>query len=153
MDNVPDDAGSSTYITRGLLGGLLEMAAATDPDAFEATLDATPAGELSPDPGLGQSTPVLTHFYLPSASDAVSAVFGFDLSTGPGQTDGRFLSHPFGELGVSSTDDLHGNMVVAIPPWDESSVAAFDRRGRRQELTIVDAEPPVEALPDELYSR
>jgi len=33
-----------------------------------------------------------------------------------------------------------------VPPWE--TIMAFDRRGRRLSLTVVDAEPPTETLPE-----
>jgi hypothetical protein len=89
--------------------------------------------------------PVFTHFYLPRDDDSVSAVFGVDLGTPVGQTQGRFVSHPRGELSVSETDDLHEVVFVAVPPWDDDSVAAFDRRGTRREFSVLDVEPPAES--------
>jgi len=48
---------------------------------------------------------------------------------------------------VSKRDDLHEVIFVAVPPWDEESLAAFDRSGREKELTILDVEPPEEQTP------
>ena len=138
-------------VTRGLLEILCQMAADAEPESMSAGLAVTPAGELSDADDLADETPVFTHFYLPEAGRSIAAVFGMNLATPPGRTRGRFVSHPKGKLGVSRTDDLHGVVVVAIPPWDESSVAAFDRGGRRLELTVVDAVPPGESL--ESHSR
>jgi hypothetical protein len=87
---------------------------------------------------------VFTHFYLPSAGSSVNAVFGVDLGTPVAQTAGRFVSHPQGRLDVSKRDDLHAVVFVAVPPWDDDSVAAFDRHGARQDLSILDVEPPAE---------
>lgn len=135
------------HITQGLLDVLLELAAERAPMDIEVELTATPAGDLDGEHALDETTPVLTHFDLPTTGDSVSAVFGFDLGTAPGRADGRFLSHPEGDLRVRPTDELHAMMVIAIPPWDRESVAAFDRSGQRQVLTVVDAEPPAESLP------
>ena len=41
-----------------------------------------------------------------------------------------------------------GVVVVAVPPYDEDSVAAFDRSGDGVELAVVDAEPPTETVPE-----
>lgn len=90
------------------------------------------------DPG----TPVFTDLYFPSAGRSVDAVFGVDVSVPHGQAQGRFVSHPLGELGVSKTDDLHEVVLVAVPPWTREDVAAFDRSGRRLDLRIVAAAPP-----------
>lgn len=137
------------HVTRGLLEYLLEVAAEHEPEAFEADLGVTRAGEFEDGLELPPETPIFTHFYLPSTGASVSAVFGLDLGTGPGQTQGRFISHPEGDLGVRATDELHEAMLVAIPPWDREAVRAFDRAGKRVELTVVDAEPPDVELVDE----
>jgi hypothetical protein len=68
-----------------------------------------------------------------------------DLGTPVGQTQGRFVSHPSGRLDVSETDDLHEVVFVAIPPWNRESIGAFDRSGRRKDLTLLDVEPPEES--------
>ena len=128
------------FVTRGLLEGLLAMAADSEPEPFEAGLGTTRAGEFTDE--INPESTVFTHFYFPSAGDAVSAVFGFELGTGPGQTDGRFIGRPDGEFGVKTTDELHERLLIAIPPWDESSVGAFDRAGKRLPLEIIEAEPP-----------
>lgn len=134
------------HATRALVEVLLEFAAEADPESMTAGLSVTPAGEFEAETGLDPETPVLTHFYHPKAGESVSAVFGMNLSTPPGRTQGRFVSHPGGNLGVTKEDDLHGVVLVAIPPWDVDSVAAFTRDGARQELTVVDADPPGEEL-------
>lgn len=138
-----DPSEESIYITRGLVEALLEFARDAEPDRFGVGLEVTPAGEFD-DVGLPPETPVFTHFYHPDAGRSVTAVFGMDLSTPPGRTRGRFVSHPRGGLSVSTTDDLHAVVIVAVAPWDDSSLAAFDRRGRRRPLAIVDAIPPQE---------
>lgn len=137
------------YLTRGLSTTLLRLAGEREPDSITIPLAVTRAGELPPsenpaDPALDADTPVFTHFYLPRDGDSVTAVFGVDLGTPVGQTQGLFVSHPQGDLDVSTTDDLRAIVLVAIPPWDEASLAAFDRRGRRQDLAILDVEPPEE---------
>lgn len=134
------------YVTRGLLSVLLQTAADSEPEPVTVGLSATSAGELSGAEDLPADAPVYTHMYLPEAGGSVSAVFGMDLSTPAGGVDGRFISHPTGGLEVSTTDDLHGVMLVAVPPWESDSVAAFDRRGRRQPLEVVDAVPPEETF-------
>jgi hypothetical protein len=134
------------YVTRGLLEALLELAADAEPERFTVALETTSAEEFETDLGLPAGTPVFTHLYHPDAGQSVSAVFGMDFSTPMGRTHGRFVSHPGGDLSVSLTDDLHATMLVAVPPWERESVAAFDRRGRKRSLEVVDAEPPVETL-------
>ena len=134
------------YATRGLVNALLELAAEAEPDEVTISLAVTPAGELDGAEDLPADAPVFTHFYPPSAGRSITAVFGVDLSVPAGQTQGRFISHPKGNLEVARTDDLHEAILVAVPPWSESSVAAFDRSGKRQPLDVVDAEPPTESL-------
>lgn len=134
------------YVTSGLLEGLLSMADDHDPNQLEVDLGTTPTARLPDDLGVPDDATVFTHFYLPDAGASVSAVFGFDLGTGPGQTDGRFISHPGGELAVRSTDELHQRMLVAVPPYDRNSVGAFDRAGRRHPLEVLDI-----ALPEEPF--
>lgn len=133
------------FVTRGLLEVLLTMAAEAEPKSFEAGLGVTMAGEFTDE--VGPETPVFTHFYFPSAGDAISAVFGFELGTGPGQTDGRFIGRPDGEFGVKTTDELHERLLIAIPPWDEDSVGAFDRAGKRHPFQIIETDPPHIDLP------
>ncbi|MDY6818895.1 MAG: hypothetical protein SVG88_09550 [Halobacteriales archaeon] len=146
------------YITQGLVEILLEYAADADPDDFTAALATTPAGELTATTAtagdvralerLDPDTPVFTHVYLPTAGRSVSAVFGVDLATSPGRTHGRFIAHPDGHLGVSREDDLHAVVLVAVPPWSRESIAAFDRAGRSQPVTIVAAAPEDESIPE-----
>ncbi|WP_122091023.1 hypothetical protein [Halalkalicoccus subterraneus] len=134
------------YITRGLTTALLEFAEEAEPERFSAGLGTTPAGEFESDLAISPDTPVYTHFYHPDAGRSVNAVFGMDFSTPASRTEGRFVSHPQGELKVELTDDLHATMFVAVPPWGVERLAVFGRRGTRQPLEIVEAEPPVETL-------
>jgi hypothetical protein len=122
---------------------LLRLAAEKDPDTTTIPLAVTPAQEI-PDADLEPDTPVFTHFYMPDAGRSINAVFGIDLGTPIGQTQGRFVSHPRGDLALSKRDDFHEVIFVAVPPWEEDSFAVFDRRGRRQKLTLLDVEPPQE---------
>ena len=133
------------YVTRGLVETLLRMAREAEPDDVTISLAVTRAKEL-PEADLDPKTPVFTDFYLPSAGSSVNAVFGMDLGTPAGQTQGRFVSHPDGYMGVSKLDDLHEVIFVAIPPWDTESFGAFDRSGRTVEVEILDVEPPEESL-------
>ena len=133
------------YVTRGLVETLLRLSREAEPDDVTISLAVTPAGEI-PETELDPKTPVFTDFYLPSAGGSVNAVFGMDLGTPAGQTQGRFVSHPGGYMGVSKVDDLHEVIFVAIPPWDIDSFGAFDRAGRRKDVTILDVEPPQESL-------
>jgi len=133
------------YVTRGLVETLLGMARDAEPNDVTISLAVTEAAEL-PDADLDPETPVFTDFYLPSAGGSVNAVFGMDLGTPAGQTQGRFVSHPDGYMGVSKLDDLHEVIFVAIPPWDTDNFGAFDRSGRTVEVEILDVEPPEESL-------
>ena len=133
------------YVTRGLVETLLRMAREAEPDDVTISLAVTRAKEL-PEADLDPKTPVFTDFYLPSAGSSVNAVFGMDLGTPAGQTQGRFVSHSDGYMGVSKLDDLHEVIFVAIPPWDTESFGAFDRSGRTVEVEILDVEPPEESL-------
>ncbi|PSQ31848.1 hypothetical protein BRD09_04510 [Halobacteriales archaeon SW_10_68_16] len=131
------------YATRGLVQSLLRLAGERDPDGTTIPLAVTPAEDLS-EADLTAETPVFTHFYMPDSGGAVSAVFGVDMGTPAGQTQGRFVSHPEGDLRLSTRDDLHEVVFVAVPPYDEESLAAFDRSGREQDFTVLDVEPPEE---------
>ncbi|UPW00257.1 hypothetical protein M0R88_17325 [Halorussus gelatinilyticus] len=134
------------YVTRGLVDVLLGFAAEAEPEELTVSLAVTPAGQLDGTEDLPPDAPVFTHFYPPDAGKSITAVFGVDLSVPAGQTQGRFIAHPKGNLEVNETDDLHEAILVAVPPWDESSVAAFDRSGRKQPLEVLDAQPPTESL-------
>jgi len=136
------------YITRDLLTVLLDHAAERDPNAANLQLSATPAKEFETDLGLSPKTPVLTHFTISEVGRSVNAVFGVDLGTPAGRGKARFLSHPDGFLGVSETDDLAAVIVVAVPPYDDDTVAAFDRAGEGIELVVLDAVPPEESVPE-----
>ena len=129
------------YITRGLVEGCLSFARERDPQEVTLALAVTPAGDLEGSTDLDPDTPVYTHFYLPT-DDSVSAVFGLDLATPSSQ--GRFVSHPDGRQELTSADDLHQIVFLAVPPYEE--VAAFDRRGQRRSLRVLDAEPPAETV-------
>jgi len=133
------------HITADLLSLLLERAADADPDDENVVLDATAAGDLVDAPAdLDPSTPVLTHFYFPTAGGSVSAVFGMDLGRPSGSA--RFLSHPDADRRLTEEDDLAAAVLVAVPPYDIDDVVAYDRRGRRRRLVVVDAAPPEERV-------
>lgn len=134
------------YATRGLIDALLERARERDPEPTTIKLGVTPAGELD-GVGLGPETPVFTHLYLPDAGQSVAAVFGVDLSTPSGRTPGLFVSHPDGVTEIKRTDDLREVVLVAVPPWESDDVVAIGRDGTRQDLTLLDVEPPEESLP------
>ena len=138
------------FVTRGLVDVLVEFAADREPQQANVPLAATPAGDLAGDDSrlteIDDETPVITHFYLPDAAGSVNSVFGMDLGTPSGGAQARFVSHPTGPLGVSTEDDLAGVVLVATPPWEADTVAAFDRSGASVELVVLDAEPPVEEI-------
>jgi hypothetical protein len=132
-----------TYITRGLVSVLLDFACEHDPGSISIGLTVTQAKRLTDSTdSLAPDTPVFTHFYLPDAGESVNAVFGVDLGTP--RTQGRFVSHPTGERDLRLTDDLHEIVFVAVPPWED--LVAFDRSGKRQSITVLDAEPPTESV-------
>jgi hypothetical protein len=47
-------------------------------------------------------------------------------------------------LRVRQRDDFKELIFVAVPPWDDDSVAVFDRQGEEQPLELLDVEPPEE---------
>ncbi|WP_418285185.1 hypothetical protein [Halorubrum sp. DTA46] len=136
------------HITRDLLTVLLDHAADSDPEETNLRLSATRAGEFDEPTGLDPAIPVLTHFTLTGVGGSVNAVFGVELGTPAGHGSARFVSHPDGFLGVSKTDDLAAVVLVAVPPYDGDTVAAFDRTGDGVELAVVDAAPPEESVPE-----
>ena len=147
VDAAVGDGPPPVHITADLLSLLLERAAESDPGAENVVLDATDAGDLVDPPGdVDPGTPVLTHFYFPGASGSVTEVFGMDLGRPPGRA--RFLSHPDGNRRLTEEDDLAAAVLVATPPYDGEHVVAYDRRGRRRELVVLDAVPPEERVDD-----
>lgn len=136
------------FATRSLVESLLDAARRREPDGVTIALGVTPARDLEePEPAVDPEAQVFTHSYLPAAGASIESVFGIDLGTPPGRTPGIFVSHPAGNLAVDRTDELREVVFVAVPPWDESAIAAFDRKGRERPLTLVDATPPDEPLP------
>lgn len=133
------------YITRGLLTALLDLAEDRDPKSITVSLATTPAEDFATD--LPAETPVFTDMYLPDTGGSVTAVFGMDLSTP--DADGRFLSHPGGHLELTTADDLHQVVLVAVPPYEDDSVGAFNRSGEGLPIDIVDAEPPTGYIGDD----
>jgi hypothetical protein len=125
---------------------LLERASEAEPSRVNLVLDSTPAADFETDLGVDPSTPVLSHVYFPMAGQAVNDVFGVDLGTPAGRGRARFLTHPQGPAELTRRDDLAGVVLLAVPPWE--ALLAFDRRGRRLPLTVVDAEPPAESVPE-----
>lgn len=134
------------HVTRGLVDVLLDMAADAEPQETNLVLAATPAGDFDDELGIDSDTPVLTHFYMAEAGRSVSAVFGVDLGTPAGRGRARFITHPQGPFELTERDDLAAVVLLAVPPWEEETLAAFDRAGRKLDLVVVDAEPPEEEL-------
>lgn len=152
------------HVTAPLLSVLLEIAADADPESANVQLVASPAVDLEPrskttvsdtaassgDDGLNTrpladldpSTPVYSDFYFPDVGNSLHFVFGVDLGTPAGQSQGRFLSHPDGNPELTMRDDLHAAMLVAVPPWQPANVAAYDRDSTVRELAIVDGGTP-----------
>lgn len=133
------------FVTAGLLDGLLSIAAEHKESSLSIPLLTTPAAELR-GTDVPEDTEVFTHFYLPDSAASVSSVFGVDLGTPTVRTAGRFITHPDHYLGLSVTDDFHQIVIVAVPPWNRESVAAFTRDNRRIELTVLDVEFRDESL-------
>lgn len=130
------------YITRGLRSVLLDFAREREPEPVSIELTVTRAGTLRGAESLSTDTPVFTHFYHPGTGQSVNAVFGMDL--GKPRSDGRFVSHPEGRRELSTQDDLHEVVFLAVPPWNE--ITAFDRSGTTLPVTVLDAEPPAESV-------
>lgn len=136
--------GTAIHITRGLISVLLDYARDHDPSTVSIGLTVTKGGELTGETEpLDRAEPVFTHFYMPDAGESVNDVFGIDLSIP--RTQGRFVSHPDGSRELSLTDDLHEIVFVAIPPWTESEITAYDRSGTQIPVTVIDGEPPMES--------
>lgn len=139
------------YITRALVDVLLDLAAEADPEPVTTGVSVTPAASLDGGADLPPETPVFTDFLLPKAGNPVNYVFGVELSTPAREAQGRFVSHPVGELEVTKRDHLAEVIFVATPPWgtEDRSFGAFDRTGERTVLEIIDAKPPAGSLPGE----
>lgn len=145
-DGTDPDERRPIYVTTGLLDVLLDMSETAEPDPVSVVLAPTPAGEFDADLGIEAETPVLTHFYLPEAGQSVTAVFGLDLSTPAGRGRARFHAHPQGPREPTKRDDFAAAVLVAVPPWDRTTVRAYDRSGTRLAVREVDAVPPEETL-------
>jgi hypothetical protein len=145
------------YLTRPLLAVLLELAADAEPNPANVQLVASAAGDLEALPAdsadrragerprscrladLDPGTPVFSDFYFPEVGNALDFVFGVDLGTPAGQSQGRFLSHPDGDPDLSVRDDLHATVLVAVPPWEPANVSAYDRDSTKRDLVVVEA--------------
>jgi hypothetical protein len=145
---------TTVHATRPLVEVLCELARDADPGSISVRLAATPAGDLVPTDGpltgVEPETAVLSDFYFPEAGDALTSVFGVDLATPTGQTAGRLVSHPDGNPDVTMTDDLHAQLLVAVPPWNPENVRAYDRNGTRRDLVLLDAAAPDADAPGEI---
>lgn len=145
---------ATVHATRALVTVLCELAGDADPDSISVRLAATPADDLVPTDGtltrVDLETPVLSDFYFPDAGDALTSVFGVDLATPTGQTAGRFVSHPDGNPDVDITDDLHAQVLVAVPSWGVEDVRAYDRNGTRRDLALLDAAAPETGAPGDV---
>jgi hypothetical protein len=146
------------YVTRPLLEVLVEIAADGDPDPVTVSLLYSAAGDLEPTGAdlaeetagdrsvdlaeLDPDTPIFSDFYFPDVGRSLDFVFGVDLGTPAGQTQGRFVSHPDGDTGLSMRDDLHAAVLVAVPPWGIENVAAYDRDSTLRDLGLVAAGTP-----------
>lgn len=147
-DRLQDEDHWTVYITWSLFETLQQFASRSESESLSIGLAVTPARQLTGAEGIPDATPVFTHLYLPHRPNSVSTVFGIDLHTPPGRTHGKFVTHPFSELRLTKRDDLHEIVFVAVPPWDEDSIAAFDRVGRRHPIRVIDAVPSDEPLPE-----
>ena len=142
------------YITRALATVLIDLAKDADPEGVTTGVSVMRAGDLDGADAIAPDTPVFTDFLLPKVGNPVNYVFGVELSTPAREAQGRFVSHPVGELEVSKRDHLAEVIFVAVPPWgtEDSSFAAFDRTGARRPLEFVDATPPDGVLPEDRTS-
>ncbi|WP_188974667.1 MPN domain-containing protein [Halocalculus aciditolerans] len=151
----PDSAARDrVFVARPLLDVLLEFGSDTDPQRLSVALATEDARDLVPSAAsttsdvaladLDSDQSVYAEFFLPDAGRSVENVFGVNLSTPPGRTRGRFVTHPDGNPDLAATDDLSVRVLVATPPYDVENVRAYDRSGRRIELVVVAADAPDE---------
>ncbi len=140
------------HVTADLLEVLLDDATDAAPGSVSIRLTPTPAGEFDADqPAVAEldpSTPVLTHFRLAAAGNTVSSIFGVEIGTPADGGGARFVSHPDGDSTLTEADDLAAVVLVAVPPWTPDDVTAYDRAGEELELTVLDAAPPEESVPE-----
>lgn len=139
------------FVTGPLLDVLLELARDADPrpanvqliESDVAALEPISAGETQVQlTDVPADEPVFSDFYFPDVGRALNFVFGVDLGTPAGTTQGRFLSHPDGDPGLTVRDDLHAVVLVAVPPWTPENVVAYAPDGTRRELRLVAAGTP-----------
>lgn len=156
VTDAESDARDAVFVARPLLDVLLELAEDTDPQSLTVALTTVRADALVPSArtetgvtrlaALDADQPVYAEFFLPNAGKSVENVFGVNLSTPPGRTRGRFVTHPDGNPDLDVTDDLSVRVLVATPPYEPGNVRVFDRNGRRLELVAVAADAPEEEL-------
>lgn len=139
----------SVYATRALVETLLAIASDADPDPVGVTLTTDRPAALESTDGDGlplgsvpAETPVYAGFTFPEAAQSVNRVFGVDLGTPPGASDGRFVSHPDGETGLRGDDETGPRTLVATPPWTIEALRAYDQSGSRRQLDLVAATTP-----------
>lgn len=132
--------------TEGLVDGLLEIASNREPSKVTVDLSVT-EGSAFASAAVAPDTPVFSHYYVPGVARSASNVFGMNLTVPPGQTQGRFVSHPRQKAELTTRDTLHAVVFLAVPPWTREDIRVFDRSGRRQHLELIDEEPPPETLP------
>ena len=144
--------------TRPLLEALLELARDREPDSVSVAIGTRPATDLEdasgPGTPVGDLPPemgVFADFTFPEAGGAVNRVFGMDLGRPAGTTQGRFVSHPRGDITLATTDDLAPRVLVAVPPWSLEDVRAYDRSGARKPLTVVAAASPATPFDEEAH--
>jgi len=147
MSHDPDGRDANTVVTTAaLVEALLDVAARAEPTKVTVDLSVT-AGSAFASDEIPDDVSVFSHYYLPNVATSTSDVFGMNMTVPPGQTQGRFVSHPRSKAELTVRDSLHEVVFLAVPPWTRDDLRVFDRAGRRQPLRIVDAEPPVEELP------
>lgn len=143
-----DTQPTAVYVTEGLLEALLDLASDAEPSDVSTPIATVPASDLEgPDADrVSDSTPVFAEYRLPDPGNALTGVFGVELSRPNLDTQGRFLSHPSGLLDLTMEDDLAEVVIVAVPPWEATNdaLAAFDRSGNQRSIVELDAAPPVE---------
>lgn len=125
------------YISETLLEVLLDQARRADPDPVSIQLAAEPVEAIDDGLDLPPETPIFTTYYFPKAGSSVEFVFGVNLGTPPGETQGIFHTHPNGPPTVTTSDDMAERLLIAVPPWEPANVAAFDRQNRPLNITQI----------------
>lgn len=130
---------SDVYISRPLARYLLDRADEADPQKVSLLLTTTDGATIAAAP---DDADVFTGFYLDGVQAPLRRVFGVNLGIPPGQTAGRFISHPEGDRGVRLTDDLHSIIFVGIPPWTPDDIEAYGGAGGRRDVRVIDVDLP-----------